>query len=121
MRWVLRSKIHQATVTEADVSYIGSITIDEDLVERAGLWGGEKVLIVSNTTGVRLETYVIVGARRSGVVGMNGAAAHLISAGEEIIIMGFELTDRPVDPKVILVDGDNRFVRELREGVPSGV
>ncbi len=113
MRWVVRSKIHNATVTEANLAYIGSITIDEDLIERTGLWPGEKVLVVSNTSGVRLETYVIVGPRGSGTIGMNGAAAHLIKVGEQIIIMGFELTDRPITPQIILVDQDNHFVRYL--------
>jgi aspartate 1-decarboxylase len=113
MRQVLRSKIHKATVTEADVRYVGSITIDEDLMERVGFWPGEKVLVVSNTTGQRLETYVIVGERGSGVICMNGAAALLIQRGEEIIVMGFELTDTPVTPTVILVDKDNKFLRNL--------
>jgi aspartate 1-decarboxylase len=113
MRWVLRSKIHKATVTEADVNYIGSITIDEDLIDRVGLLLGEKVLVVSNTSGARLETYVIPGARGSGVIGMNGAAAHLIRTGEEVIIMGFELTDRPLTPRNVLVDRQNRVVRDL--------
>ena len=63
MRWILRSKIHKATVTQSDVSYVGSITIDEDLVERSGLWSGERVLVVVNTNGARLETYVMVGER----------------------------------------------------------
>jgi aspartate 1-decarboxylase len=113
MRWVVRSKIHNATVTEANVAYIGSITIDEDLLERSGLWVGEKVLVVSNTSGARLETYAIAGPRRSGVICMNGAAAHLIKAGEQIIIMGFELTDQPLTPKVILVNEANHFMLNL--------
>jgi aspartate 1-decarboxylase len=113
MRWVMRSKIHKATVTEADLAYIGSITIDADLVEKTGLWAGEKVLIVSNTTGVRLETYVIVGEPNSGTICINGAAAHLIKAGEEIIIIGFELTDKPIEQKAILVDEHNCFVKYL--------
>lgn len=115
MRWVMRSKIHNATVTEANLAYIGSITIDEDLIDRVGLWPGEKVLVVSNTSGARLETYVIAGERGSGEICMNGAAAHLIGAGEEVIIIGFELTDRPIEPKAALVDRDNRFVRWLAE------
>ena len=78
MRWVLRSKIHQGTVTEADLNYVGSITIDQDLIEKVGLWPGEKVLVVSNTSGVRLETYVLAGEPGSGKIAMNGAAAHLI-------------------------------------------
>jgi aspartate 1-decarboxylase len=113
MRRVIRSKIHNATVTEANVAYIGSITIDEDLLERTGLWVGEKVMVVSNTSEARLETYTIAGPRGSGVICMNGAAAHLIKAGEQIIIMGFELTDQPLTPQVILVDEANRFVRNL--------
>ncbi|MBU2561462.1 MAG: aspartate 1-decarboxylase [Nanoarchaeota archaeon] len=113
MRFVLRSKIHKATVTEADLDYLGSITIDEDLIEKAGLWPGEKVMVVSNTSGVRLETYVIVGERGSGVICMNGAAAHLIKKGEEVIIMGFELTDKPLKAKNILVDKKNRLLRFL--------
>ena len=113
MRWVLRSKLHKAVVTEADVSYVGSITIDQDLIERAGFWPGEKVLVVSNTTGQRLETYVISGERGSGGICMNGAAALLIKRGEEIIVMGFELTPEPIIPKVILVDESNKFLKQL--------
>ena len=113
MRWILRSKIHKATVTQSDVSYVGSITIDEDLVERSGLWSGERVLVVDNTNGARLETYVMVGERGSGVICMNGASAHLIKVEDEIIIMGFELTDKILSPLNILVDSQNRFVRYL--------
>jgi aspartate 1-decarboxylase len=113
MRWTMRSKIHKAVVTEANVEYVGSITIDEGLMEKTGLWPGERVLVVSNSSGTRLETYVIAGPRDSGVICMNGAAAHLIKAREQIIIMGFELTNRPIKPSVILVDQDNKFVRFL--------
>ena len=113
MRWVLRSKIHKATVTEADLNYIGSITIDEDLIDKVGFMPGEKVLVVDNTNGARLETYVIIGERGSGIICMNGAAAHLIKTGDEIIIMGFELTDKPIKVKKILVDKNNKFVRFL--------
>jgi aspartate 1-decarboxylase len=113
MRWILRSKIHKAVVTEADVDYIGSITIDQDLIERAGFMPGEKVLVVSNTTGERLETYVIAGKRGSGEICMNGAAALIIKRGEEIIIMGFELTSEPIIPTNILVDKTNKFLRRL--------
>ena len=113
MRQVLRSKIHHATVTEANLEYVGSITIDSALIEKAGLWPGEKVLVVSNTSGARLETYVMAGARDSGVICINGAAAHLIKKGEEVIIMGFELSEKPVEPRVVLVDRNNRFERFL--------
>ena len=113
MRWILRSKIHKATVTDADLDYIGSITIDEELIEKAGFLPGEKVLVVNNTNGERLETYVIVGEKGSGKICMNGAAAHLIKVNDEIIIMGFELTDKEIKAKNILVDKNNKFVRHL--------
>jgi len=116
----MRSKIHNARVTEANLAYVGSITIDQDLMDAVGLWPGEKVLVVSNTSGARLETYVIKGPRGSGVIGVNGAAAHLIGEGEEVIIMGFELTDKPLNPRAALVDRANRFVRWLTE-TPSTV
>ena len=113
MREVLRSKIHKATVTEANLDYLGSITIDEDLIERVGLWPYEKVLVVDNTNGERLETYVIIGERNSGIICVNGAAAHKIKVGDEIIIMGFELTDELIKPRNILVDKENKFMRYL--------
>lgn len=115
MRWVLSGKIHKATVTQADLDYVGSITIDQDLIERAGFWPGERVLVVSNTSGARLETYVIQGERGSGMICMNGAAAHLIDVGEEIIIMGFTLSASPIEARAILVDEQNRYVRDLDE------
>lgn len=115
MRWLMRSKLHKATVTEANLNYIGSITIDEDLIDAVGLWAGEKVLIVSNTSGARLETYVIAGPRGGGAICMNGAAAHLIREGEELIIMGFELSAQPIEPRVVLLDADNKIVRHLTE------
>lgn len=111
MRWFLRSKLHKATVTDASVDYVGSITIDEDLVDKAGFMPGEKVLVASNTSGARLETYVILGKRGSGTICMNGAAAHLIKKGEEIIVMGFELSTRPVKPTNILVNKSNKFLK----------
>lgn len=113
MRWLLRSKIHNARVTEANLNYIGSITIDEGLIEKAGFMPGEKVLVASNTSGARLETYVIAGKKGSGVICMNGAASHLIKIGEEIVVMGFELSDKPIKAKNILVDKNNKFVRFL--------
>ncbi len=113
MRWILRSKIHKATVTRSEVEYIGSITIDLGLMEKAGLMEGEKVLVVDNTNGARVDTYVICGERDSGEIGINGAAAHLIEKGDEVIVMGFELTDKPLDACKILVDEQNRFVRYL--------
>ncbi|MDR2436696.1 MAG: aspartate 1-decarboxylase [Endomicrobium sp.] len=111
MKFVLSSKIFKAIVTEANLKYKGSITIDTHLCDKAGLWIGEKVLVVSNTSGARLETYVIPGTPGSGVVCMNGAAAHLIKAGEEVIVMGFTLSDKPINPKIVFVDKDNKIVK----------
>jgi len=113
MRWMLRSKIYKAIVTESNLDYIGSITIDKDLIEKVGFVEGEKVLVVSNSSGARLETYIISGKRNLGVICMNGAASHLIKKGEEIIIMGFELTDKQIKAKKILVDNENNFVKYL--------
>jgi aspartate 1-decarboxylase len=86
MRTFIRSKIHKAKVTDANLEYIGSITIDPDLLEKADMAAGEKVLVVSNTSGARLETYIIEGKRGEGCICMNGAAAHLIKPGEEITL-----------------------------------
>ena len=113
MRQFLRAKIHKATVTDADLAYVGSVTIDPDLMDRVGLDQYEKVLIVDNTNGARLETYALTGARGSGEVRINGAAAHLVSRGDEVIIMAFEYAERPIRPRQILVDDENRFVREI--------
>ena len=115
MRWLMRSKIHKAIVTQADLDYVGSITIDSDLLEAVGLWPGEKVLIVSNTTGARLETYTIAGEPGSGEICVNGAAAHQIGAGEEIIIVGFELSHERIDTKVILTSNRNKTFVYLQE------
>lgn len=115
MRQFLRAKIHKAIVTEADVSYVGSVTIDSLLLERSGISEYEKVLVVDNTNGARLETYALAGAPGSGQICMNGAAAHLVHVGDEIIIMAFEYADEPVVPRAILVDAENRYVRDLAE------
>ena len=115
MRWIMRSKIHNAVVTEANLTYVGSITIDEDLMDAVGLWAGEKVLVVSNTSGARLETYTIAGPRRSRLICMNGAAAHLIAEGEQIIVMGFELVEGPMPAKVAILDASNTIVRMIVE------
>ncbi len=115
MREVVCGKIHKATVTEADISYVGSITIDVALLEKADLWPGQKVLVVSNTNGARLETYTIAGERNSGQICMNGAAAHLIQKDHEVVIIGFCFVDQAqqVQPKMVLVDQENRFVSYL--------
>jgi len=112
-RILLKSKIHKTTVTEADLNYVGSITIDQDLMDKVDIWPGEKVLVTDNTNGARLETYVIPGQRGSGTICMNGASAHLVKKGDEIIIMSFVLSKEPVEAKIILVDKENKFVKCL--------
>ena len=114
MRTMLKSKIHRATVTQADLHYVGSVTIDEDLLDAADLLPGEQVAIVDVTNGARLETYAIAGERGSGVIGINGAAAHLVHPGDLVIIIGYGLLSdaeaRSYDPHVVHVDGENRIV-----------
>lgn len=110
---MLRGKIHRATVTEARLDYEGSITVDADLLDRAGIWVGEKVTVAVIETGARFETYTLPGERGSGVIALNGAAARLAAVGDKVIIMGYELTDKPIRAKVILVDAYNKVAREL--------
>lgn len=113
MRWMLHGKIHRATVTETRLEYEGSITIDQDLLDRAGIWVGEKVTIADVNNGNRFDTYTLPGARGSGVIAINGAAAHLCDEGDLVIIMAYELTDEPIKAKVVLVDSENKVAREL--------
>ena len=112
MREYLHAKIHKAIVTEANVDYIWSITIDKKLIEMVWLHEGQKVLVSDTTNGARLETYIIPG--KDSEICMNWAAAHLIKKWDEIIIMGFEFSDTPVQPKIILVDTDNKFIQYLK-------
>ena len=88
---ILKSKIHRVKVTEANLEYIGSITIDEALMEAANIFAGERVQVVDNTNGARIETYVIAGKRGSGCICINGAAAHMIHVGDTVIIMAYAL------------------------------
>ena len=113
MRWMLRSKIHRATVTETRLDYEGSITVDQDLLDKAGIWLGEKVLVADVDNGNRFETYTMPGERGSGIIALNGAAAHLCSIGDKVIIMGYELTDERIHAKIVLVDENNRVKKEL--------
>ncbi|MDH7570288.1 MAG: aspartate 1-decarboxylase [Armatimonadota bacterium] len=108
---MLKSKIHRATVTGADIDYVGSITIDLDLMDRAGLHPGEQVHVWNVANGARFETYAMPGDRGSGVICVNGAAAHLARPGDKVIIAAFALTDEPVQPRIVLVDEQNRFAR----------
>src|SRR5918911_4785510 len=114
MRIMMKSKIHRATVTQADLHYVGSVTLDAALMEAADLLEGEQVAIVDVTNGARLETYVIPGARGTGVIGINGAAAHLVHPGDLVIIISYaqldDATARSYRPRVVHVDSDNRVV-----------
>ncbi|RZL26247.1 MAG: aspartate 1-decarboxylase [Rhodococcus sp. (in: high G+C Gram-positive bacteria)] len=113
-RIMLSGKIHRATVTQADLHYVGSVTIDQDLMEAADLLEGEQVHIVDIDNGARLETYAITGERGSGVIGINGAAAHLISPGHLVIIMSYRHVDdretKSLVPRVVHVDTKNMIV-----------
>lgn len=114
LRTMMTSKIHRATVTQADLHYVGSVTVDRDLMDAAGLVEGEQVAIVDVTNGARLETYVIPGARGSGVIGINGAAAHLVHPGDLVILIAYGQLDEAevaaYAPRVVFVDGANRVV-----------
>jgi aspartate 1-decarboxylase len=113
MREVLRSKIHRAWVTDANPEYIGSIVIDQDLMDKVDLWEFEKVLICDIDNGNRFETYVLPGDRGAGDIAVQGAAAKLVEVGDCLIIISFESSDVPVEPKMILVNRQNEFVEYL--------
>lgn len=113
MRNVLRAKIHRAFITDANPDYIGSIIVDRDLMEKVDLWEFEKVLICDVTNGNRWETYVLPGERGSGTMSVQGAGAKLCQKDDCVIILSFEVTDKPIDPKMILVDRENQFVEYI--------
>ena len=112
---ILKSKIHRVTITEANLDYIGSITIDEALMEAANIYAGERVQVVDNTNGARLETYVIAGKRGSGCICMNGAAAHLMHVGDTIIIMAYALMTpeeaKAFKPSIVFPETGNTLSR----------
>jgi aspartate 1-decarboxylase len=113
LRTMMKSKIHRATVTQADLHYVGSVTVDRDLMDAADLLEGEQVTIVDITNGARLETYVIPGERGTGVLGINGAAAHLVHPDDLVIVISYAQYDeaelRSYAPRVIFVDAQNRI------------
>jgi len=114
LRTMMKSKIHRATVTQADLHYVGSVTIDEDLLDAANLLSGELVHIVDIDNGNRLETYTIAGVRGSGVIGINGAAARLVHADDLIILIAYGQMDdreaREFQPSVVFVDSENKII-----------
>ncbi|MGO4693145.1 aspartate 1-decarboxylase [Paenibacillus sp. FSL K6-3182] len=118
-RTMMKSKLHRATVTEANLNYVGSITIDEDLMDAANIWENEKVQIVNNNNGARFETYVITGERGSGVICLNGAAARQVQPGDQVIIISYAMmTDADAKvhkPIVTILDANNRPLTILNE------
>ena len=124
LRTMMKSKIHRATVTQADLHYVGSVTIDEDLLDAADLLPGELVHIVDITNGARLETYTIAGERGSGVIGINGAAAHLVHPGDLVILIGYGQMDtaaaRTFRPRVVFVDAENRILDRGHDPAEAG-
>ncbi|PJF44802.1 MAG: aspartate 1-decarboxylase [Phototrophicales bacterium] len=111
---LLKAKLHQARVTGADLEYVGSISIDADLLDAANIYPYEKVLVVDIENGNRLETYVLEGERGSGIMQLNGAAAHLVNVGDRIIVMAFAHVEAPPpsewEPKVLILDEHNRII-----------
>jgi aspartate 1-decarboxylase len=126
MRIMMKSKIHRATVTQADLDYVGSVTLDSPRLEAADLLEGEQVAIVDITNGARIETYVIPGERGSGVIGINGAAARLIHEGDLVIIISYGMFDdadaRALKPSIVHVDEKNCIMKlgnDASEPVPG--
>lgn len=124
-RTMMKSKLHRATVTEANLNYVGSITIDENLMDAADLLENEKVQIVNNNNGARLETYVIKGKRGSGVICLNGAAARLVQPGDNVIIISYSLMTeeqaRNYEPTVVVLDSNNVPVQSLTKEIHSTI
>ncbi|MDT8902764.1 aspartate 1-decarboxylase [Anaeroselena agilis] len=122
-RTVFKSKLHRATVTEANLNYVGSITIDEDLLDAADICVNEKVQVVNNNNGARLETYAIPGPRGSGVVCLNGAAARLVQPGDKVIIITYAVIDdkeaRALKPTVVFLEEGNR-IAEVKDAEKHG-
>ncbi|MCE4938500.1 aspartate 1-decarboxylase [Bacillus velezensis] len=116
-RTMMAGKLHRATVMEANLNYVGSITIDEDLLDAVGMLANEKVQIVNNNNGARLETYIIPGKRGSGVICLNGAAARLVQEGDKVIIISYQMMSdqeaKSHQPKVAVLDDQNKIEQML--------
>ncbi len=124
-RTMMSGKLHRATVTEANLNYVGSITIDEDLIDVVGMLPNEKVQIVNNNNGARLETYIIPGQRGSGVVCLNGAAARLVQEGDKVIIISYKMmSDQEAanhQPKVAVLNDQNKIEQMLGQEPASTI
>ncbi|WP_172369377.1 aspartate 1-decarboxylase [Sporosarcina jiandibaonis] len=118
-RMMMNSKLHRATVTEANLDYVGSITIDSDLLDAAGMLPNEKVHVVNNNNGARFETYIIAGEPGSGVICVNGAAARLVQKGDIVIILSYAYVSneeaKEHKPTVLLMDKDNKIEEVIKE------
>lgn len=119
LRNMMKSKIHRATVTEANLNYVGSITIDEDIIELVDMYPHEKVQVVNNNNGARLETYIIPGPRGSGMFCLNGAAARLVQPGDTIIVISYAFMTneeaKQYKPKVAIMDLNNKVIQTLQQ------
>ena len=116
LRMMMNGKIHRATVTEADLNYVGSITIDEDLLDAVGMLPNEKVHVVNNNNGARFETYIIAGARGSGVICVNGAAARLVQRGDIVIIISYAYVDNAEAKNhkpTVAIMGEGNTIKEI--------
>lgn len=113
LRQLIKSKIHRATVTEADLEYVGSITVDSDLLDAVDIWPGELVHVWNITNGERFETYALAGDRGSGMIRINGAGAHKARKGDLVIVAAFVMSETQVEPRMVLVDEKNHVVRSL--------
>lgn len=124
-RTMLKSKIHRATVTEANLNYVGSITIDQDLLDTVDMLPNEKVQIVNNNNGARFETYIIPGPRGSGVICLNGAAARLVHPGDTVIILSYVMMSdeeaRKHTPQIAIMGDQNKIISVLKEEIHSTV
>lgn len=124
-RYMMKGKIHRATVTEANLNYVGSVTIDKNIMEAADIWPNEKVQIVNNNNGARFETYVIEGERGSGVICLNGAAARLVQPGDNVIIISYAMMSeeeaKNYQPKVVIMGENNKIEQVMGEEIHATI